>query len=463
MRIRIKILLLLTIFAFAKLGAQPLNNGEPTTRILFIFDASKSMWGRWQTDAKITIARNILTNMLDSLEAYSNLQIGLRVFGHQKDFPPQDCDDTRLEVPISFNSIPKIKHRLKTIYPRGTTPIALSLEACANDFTECKNCRNVVILITDGIEECGGDPCAISIALQKKGIVLKPFVIGVGLDFKEAFDCVGTYFDGSTETKFQDALTTIISHVIHKTTAQVSLLDAHEKASETNVVYTLHDATSNSLYYQYVHTMNTRGLPDTLLLDPIPVYKAKVYTIPQVWSDSVSLAQGKHTIIPANTPQGKLVFKTKEQINRSKYSNLPVIIRLAGNPNTLNVQNFFREEIYLAQKFDAEILCLPRILLKDIEVKPNQTTYIEVSEPGTVEFLNADNGSGALFTLKNGNEIEWIYNFKPNSKNLRLMLQPGTYRSIFRANSSNTTTDTKVVDFQVEAGRIIKVNVLQDN
>ena len=43
------------------------------------------------------------------------------------------------------------------------------------------------------------------------------------------------------------------------------------------------------------------------------------------------------------------------------------------------------------------------------------------------------------------------------------MLQPGTYRSIFRANSSNTTTDTKVVDFQVEAGRIIKVNVLQDN
>ena len=138
MRIRIKILLLLTIFAFAKLGAQPLNNGEPTTRILFIFDASKSMWGRWQTDAKITIARNILTNMLDSLEAYSNLQIGLRVFGHQKDFPPQDCDDTRLEVPISFNSIPKIKHRLKTIYPRGTTPIALSLEACANDFTSVK-------------------------------------------------------------------------------------------------------------------------------------------------------------------------------------------------------------------------------------------------------------------------------------------------------------------------------------
>ena len=41
-----------------------------------------------------------------------------------------------------------------------------------------------MILITDGIEECGGDH-AISIALQKKGIVLKPFVIGVGLDFKE--------------------------------------------------------------------------------------------------------------------------------------------------------------------------------------------------------------------------------------------------------------------------------------
>ena len=148
--------------------------------------------------------------------------------------------------------------------------------------------------------------------------------------------------------------------------------------------FTLHDATSNSLYYQYVHTMNTVDCPIHCSLTQFQYIKQSL-SLPQVWSDSVSLAQGKHTIIPANTPQGKLVFKTKEQINRSKYSNLPVIIRLAGNPNTLNVQNFFREEIYLAQKFDAKY-SIYQILLKDIEVKPNQTTYIEVSEPELSSF-----------------------------------------------------------------------------
>ena len=33
--------------------------------------------------------------------------------------------------------------------------------------------------------------------LQKKGITLKPFIIGIGQDFKESFDCVGTYFNAA--------------------------------------------------------------------------------------------------------------------------------------------------------------------------------------------------------------------------------------------------------------------------
>ena len=154
---KITLILFCSLFLFnAYIGKAQTVKGEETTRILFIFDASKSMWGRWQSDTKIKIAQTILSEMLDSLDGFSDVQLGLRVFGHQYDFPPQVCNDTRLEVPLSFNSIPKIKHRLKTIFPRGTTPIALSLEACANDFPPCDHCRNVVILITDGIEECGG-------------------------------------------------------------------------------------------------------------------------------------------------------------------------------------------------------------------------------------------------------------------------------------------------------------------
>ena len=56
---------------------------EPVNRILFIFDASQSMLARWQSGRKIDIAKNLLSNMVDSLKDIENLELGLRVYGHK--------------------------------------------------------------------------------------------------------------------------------------------------------------------------------------------------------------------------------------------------------------------------------------------------------------------------------------------------------------------------------------------
>ena len=173
--------------------------------------------------------------MIDSLAEYTNTELALRAFGHQKEYRFYDCSDTKLEVPFMPNNHLKIKQKLKAIYPRGTTPIARSLEAAAKDFPPCQHCRNIIILITDGIEECDGDPCAISQELQKKGIILKPFIIGIGQNFKEAFDCVGTYIDASTEEDFSNALQIAIDHIFFSTSCQVNLLDIHNLPTESNV------------------------------------------------------------------------------------------------------------------------------------------------------------------------------------------------------------------------------------
>ena len=71
---------------------------EPVNRILFVFDAYQSMLGRWQSGRKIDIAKQLLTNITDSLKEVKNLEIALRVYGHQRSYPPQDCDDTKLEI-----------------------------------------------------------------------------------------------------------------------------------------------------------------------------------------------------------------------------------------------------------------------------------------------------------------------------------------------------------------------------
>jgi Ca-activated chloride channel family protein len=184
---------LFLLIVFPSFSQRPLEKEppKPLTRILFVFDASQSMYGRWQSDTKFNIASRLFVNILDSLKNIKNLSLALRVYGHQKQFPPQDCNDTRLEVPFAPDNIARMKHVIKSLIPKGTTPIAFSLQQSVNDFPPCDNCRNIVILITDGLEECGGDPCAVSHELQQKGIILKPFIIGIGKNFKESFDCVG--------------------------------------------------------------------------------------------------------------------------------------------------------------------------------------------------------------------------------------------------------------------------------
>jgi Ca-activated chloride channel family protein len=153
------------------------TNQPILTRILFVFDASQSMWAKWESDSRINIAKRMMSQMLDSLRGLENVELALRVYGHQKPVPPQDCSDTRLEVPFKKNNIDEIKSVIQKLEPKGTTPIARSLEAAALDFPKSTPSRNIVILITDGIEACDGDPCAVSIELQKQKIFLKPSLL----------------------------------------------------------------------------------------------------------------------------------------------------------------------------------------------------------------------------------------------------------------------------------------------
>ena len=225
------------LFSVTPVNSQQSDPKKPLTRILFVFDCSQSMAGKWESDQKINIARNFLNKTIDSLEKVEQVEMALRVYGHQSYVPPQDCEDTRLEIPFAPGNGEKIKHKLRNLNPKGTTPIANSLRYAVGDFPPCANCRNIIILITDGIEACDGDPCAVSRDLQKKGIALKPFVIGIGLDprFKNTFDCVGQYYNATDEKKFKDVLEIVIYQVLNDKTAKVKLLDEAGNTKETDV------------------------------------------------------------------------------------------------------------------------------------------------------------------------------------------------------------------------------------
>jgi Ca-activated chloride channel family protein len=439
----------------AQQAAKP-GTKEPLSRILFVFDASQSMYARWQSDMRITIAKKLMVNLLDSLSGYKNLEIALRVYGHQKNYPPPDCYDTRLEVPFAPGNIPLIKNKILDLTPKGTTPIAYSLQQVVHDFPPCENCRNIIILITDGIEECGGDPCAASIELQKHGIAMKPFIIGIGRDFKDAFNCVGTFFDASSELAFQKALNTVILQALNSTTMQINLLDINNKPTETNVNMTLYDHASGKIKYNFIHTMNNRGVPDTLVIDPMITYDLVVHTLPPVYLDSITLIPGSHMTATLSTPQGYLDLRVGS--NDRIVKNLFAVVRRHGNDKTLNVQNFGDNKKYLCGSYDLEILTLPRIYMSDVKISQGKTTTIDIPLPGIVVIRKSVNGFGSLY-VERGNTLEWIYDLRENILQETLVLQPGNYRVIYRSKNAERAMYTIENTFTVLPGGTSNVNL----
>ncbi|MGD2035079.1 MAG: VWA domain-containing protein [Bacteroidales bacterium] len=431
----------------------------PDTRILFIFDASQSMMAYWESDRKIAIARNTLISIIDSLEKLDNVQMALRLYGHQSPVPPQDCSDTKLEVPFAKGNAAKIRQELRYVTPKGTTPIAGSLELGAKDFPEeCYNCRNIIILITDGIEACDGDPCAVSLELQRQGIVLRPFVIGIGIDegFRKTFECIGYYYNAADEERFSEVLEVVISQALNSTTAQVDLLDINGNPTETNVNMTFYDYYSGRILHNYMHTLTHNGKPDTLVLDHLVTYKLRVHTIPPVDIDSFRVFVGKHTVIKANCPQGTLKVSVE---GSRQYRGLQYIVRKKGEMETLNVQEINREEKYLVGKYDLEIPVLPRMYLNGVKINQSKTTSVTIPRPGILNIIKGAPGYGSVYVRKNNKQEEWVCNLDPDVKNEALVLQPGNYRIVFRAQNAKQTLYTINRTFEIKPGSSIAMNL----
>jgi Ca-activated chloride channel family protein len=443
-------------FTVLNLNAQQPSASALPTRILFLFDASQSMLAQWQSNSRFEVARKLLSEMVDSLKGIENLELALRVYGHTKPFPPQDCNDTRLEIPFGPDNHRAIKQKLREIKPSGTTPIAQSLLESANDFPAGPS-RNVIILITDGIEECKGDPCAVSYQLQRKGIILKPFVIGLGItrDFAKAFECVGNYFDASQESQFRHVLNVVISQALNNTSMQVNLLDIYGRPTETNVGMTFYDSNSGAIRYNFVHTMNSKGNPDTLKVDPLAIYKITVHTIPPVTKDSITVTPGKHTIAGIDAPQGDLYLKLE---GSNEYKNLQAIVRKSGSTATLHVQPFNTKERYLTGNYDLEILTIPRIKLFDIEISQSKTTTVEIPKPGLVHITANSTGYGTIF-LEDNNELTGVYRLNENLTRETVVLQPGKYRIVFRPKNSRESIYTIERTFRITSGSSTNVQL----
>jgi Ca-activated chloride channel family protein len=433
---------------------------QELTRILFIFDASNSMNGKWEGATKIVRAREILTAAIKDLEGIPNLELALRVYGHQSPVTPtyQDCEDTKLEISFSVNNHQQIVNFINYVEPKGTTPIAKSLEASANDFPD-KNARNVIILITDGLEACEGFPCDVAKKLKEKGVNVTPFVVGLGIDlsYLNDFSCIGRFYEASTLESFKKVMQSILSDAILNTTVQIDLNDIHLKPTETNTTVFLYETGTENLKYTFMHTLNVKGNPDTLtVIDPAMKYDVVVNTLPRVKVENVTVLKGTHNYIKAYCPQGKLSLRIK---GPTKKNEVKIVVRKEGMKRTLNVQDLNEIQNYIVGAYNIEILTLPRIYYDNVAIEQSAYNYIDIPGSGLFRYQTTKSIVGQIFIEKSNGEHEWVCDLADGKTKGLFYLQPGKYKVVYRQKTAVSTDYTLTKSFMILSGEIVSLNL----
>ncbi len=163
--------ILIGLLATAALAA----GGGPAAaaeRAVLILDASGSMWGQLEGRAKIDIAREVVRDLMDRWSP--EVELGLMAYGHRR---KGDCDDIELLIPPGPGTGPAVLGAVDSLQPRGKTPITEALRQAAAALRAAED-RATVILVSDGEETCGGDPCAAAAELEATGVDLTVHVVG---------------------------------------------------------------------------------------------------------------------------------------------------------------------------------------------------------------------------------------------------------------------------------------------
>lgn len=431
---------------------------DKLTRILFILDASNSMNAKWGEQTRIEAAKELLSKTVDSLVGTPNLEIGLRIYGHQSPITAtyQDCNDTKLEVPFAKNNFSAVKSKLASVYAKGTTPIARSLEAAATDFPDMSS-RNVIILITDGLEACDGDPCVIAKKLKDKNINVTPFVIGLGLDlsYLEKFKCIGEYSEAESREAFKNVLAKIVTKTLANCSTQINLNDINGKPVETDVTMFLYQAGTKNIKYTLVHTLNKFGNPDTLIINPAFKYDLVVHTIPRVEKKDITILRNVHNTIVVDAPQGYI--KTR-LLNATKGYTVEARVMQSGKTATLNVQQINTADKYIVGKYDIEVLTLPRMYMT-VDVTQSATTIIDIPAPGTLNYKTAVAVAAQIFVSNPNGTWDWVCNLDQAALSGSWNLQPGAYKVVYRQKPMKSTLYTSEKEFRIYSNKATTLNL----
>jgi|GEM_PF-524025 len=179
--------------------------------LVLILDASGSMWGQVEGQAKIAIAKEVMIGLIKDLP--QGLKVGLVAYGHRR---KGDCNDVEELVPLGPMNKDGLIKLIQAINPKGKTPITLSVRMTAQKLKALED-ETTIVLVSDGQETCEGDPCALVKELKESGVKFVMHVIGFDVtdEEKKQLECMaqaggGEYFTAKTAKDFQMAAQKVV-------------------------------------------------------------------------------------------------------------------------------------------------------------------------------------------------------------------------------------------------------------
>ena len=187
----------------------PLQAQQQGASSMLILDGSGSMWGQIDGTAKITIARQAIDTMLGDWPV--DTPLGLMAYGHRQE---GECGDIETLIEPAALDRAAFREAMDGVTPRGKTPIGRSVERAAKALSHGDRTASVIV-VTDGLENCGADLCDLGTRLETSGMAFTAHVIGFDVgDDDGQLTCLaestgGQYLAASDAGELTDALQTV--------------------------------------------------------------------------------------------------------------------------------------------------------------------------------------------------------------------------------------------------------------
>ena len=175
-----------TLLSFIFLSGLLPAQAEAKANLVFIFDASGSMWGQIDGKPKIAIAKEAMDLIVGDLPA--DMNVGLVAYGHRR---KGDCDDVETLIPLGPLDAKAFLKKVNALNPKGKTPMVRSIRMTAEAIKHLED-ETTILLVSDGEETCDPDPCGFVAELEKLGIKFVLHVVGfdVGGKTEEQLKCM---------------------------------------------------------------------------------------------------------------------------------------------------------------------------------------------------------------------------------------------------------------------------------